>query len=1381
MSISLFNQNIKEARRDALVSHYLATHDFSSLPEGRSVTTADDLYEYLLLDTKISNAVTTSRLAEAVSSLQLFIHRSLEGYEGELGDDAAQYLAKDAFLDNWDQYNKRYSTWAGKEKLRFYAGNYVEPSLRMRKTELFKILEASLETGKLNNEQVYNSLVKYMQDYQERADLEYISSCTNDDTNDIYYIGRYDSYPARYYWRKAKLDESNEPTEWSEWYPVDLKCSMATENVIFPIIINNILHIYWHTEELAQGEDTNAQKINVYNEMAIDKNGAWRITKKETLSEIKTLGKLINLPAIAKEHAAKTLAVASLPFLPWEEKGLICIDQSYDKENKVMHFLCQDTDKNLYVNSLSLVRHLNYLPITHPNIVYGEKLQGLENILNADVYALSVDNGSVILEYSMGEGDKKESYKYFVILNKYPALLLHGGGQIIGKEAKNIDSFEPTEYLINPKITYSDNKKHVSIISGIISGIIFGTIDFEVTLDIDGKNFTVKCNSATDAILIPGSRVEEGESKTFTINSDNKITFGTGYGTAIGYLSFVLKDIYPDVEAWDVVPTKYGVVNSDQITLVPPENSTCPAFGFGYIEHNYPMFDLTGWLAHTNDSKMFEYLYRYELQSDKHIGGMAAFSGHNGMYLWEIFFHIPYLVATRFATGQRFEEAERWYKYIFNSAGYHDEDGHVLTDGNGQPRYWNCYPLQQDVAWDSLVTMPASTDPDVIANADPMHYKLAIFQHTLDLLISRGDAAYRLLDRDTLTEAKMYYVQALQLLGPRPDLRVTSSWDNPTLSVEAGKIENPATRSGEGTLLTFAQWLRAGDTNEMGDGDFLPPYNDVLLAYWDKLEVRLYNLRHNLSLNGQPLNMPLFATPVDPAELHRQQSGGDGVQGDVSSASNGDTGWRYPLLADHARYAVGQLTQFGSSLLGALERRDGEQLTLLLQTQQIAVLGQQQDIAQKNLESLTVSLESLNTSRDSAEMRKKYFDGLINGDLSATEIAGLTQRSSAIVANLVSTALVITGGALSSIPNTFGLANGGGDFGAPLHAAAQASQTSAMVLDQSATVSEITANYQRRKEDWGLQRDIADKEISQIESQIESLKVQITMQQKQISLAEMESANAQAVYDLQSSRFTGQVLYNWMVSRLSTLYHQLYDATVPVCIQAREALKRELGNNRMDGIFSTPVWNDLYQGLLAGEGLTTELQKLESVWIQNSANGLEAIRTVSLASLRGEKNGSLNDAVSLVLGGKADAAEVGKLHLDAETGIFSAVLGMSALNLAEDYGSTGRGKKLFTKSIAVTLPTLLGPYQDIAATLSDSNGTVATLSHGMEDTGRFVVNFDDSRFLPFEGMDPTSLKLTLSIFNVKGADDAAPNQRFIVENLSDIIFHIRYIMRDSQS
>ncbi|EOZ9390971.1 neuraminidase-like domain-containing protein [Enterobacter cancerogenus] len=1216
MSISLFNQNLKEARRDALVSHYLATHDFSSLPEGSSVTTADDLYEYLLLDTKISNAVTTSRLAEAISSLQLFIHRSLEGYDGELADGATQYLAQGAFLNNWDQYNKRYSTWAGKEKLRFYAGNYVEPSLRLGKTNLFKTFEQQLNQGKLTTELVYSAVRFYLDGYDKYAHLKYLSASYYD--NEIYIVA---CNGDEYFWRKLSLASPGINTEWHPLPP-----TQPHENNIYIIKEDGSLYLLYASKGRRQ--------IN-----------------NESFYIFKTYKYLLSQESWRRVEVSEDIGIAVKSLAPGfivQQDTLISgvIKHKVNEEEKAVINYCivkDDTKPNTY------------------------DLRITPTVLN-----------------------NNEGYKLFV--DGIRVALTEG---VMTSEGFFMDDY-PKSFEIK---TPSDDS--------LVMNIYYPQTFLGNLLD-DGKIFIVV---TTD---------EEGTVREWDLSAP-KIS---------GHL---------DMAAF------YDAGSDD-------------FFGYGYQ-------------SEINSAGAWDIL--------NHSG--EAFDGPFNIYLWEIFFHIPYLVAARFAAEHRFEEAERWYKYIFNSAGYRDEDGKVLTDDNGQPRYWNCYPLQQDVAWDSFAAMPASTDPDVIATADPMHYKLAIFEHTLDLLIARGDAAYRLLERDTLTEAKMYYVQALQLLGPRPDIRVTNTWLNPTLAGEAGAIQEPVTRSSERASLTFVQWLRAGDTNEMGDGDFLPPYNDVLLAYWDKLDIRLYNLRHNLSLDGQPLSLPLFATPVDPAELHRQQSGGDGVQGDVSPADGKNTGWRYPLLAIKAQESVNRLKEFGSGLLSALEKQDSEKVTMLLQSQQSNVLDLQQEIAQKNLDGLNAELAALNSSREGLVLNQQYYTSLINGDLSAAEAAGLELRGGSMLSNTAAGIALLPAGALRAIPNIFGLADGGSDFGAPVEAAAQNMQIAAQVLDQSAAVSEITASYQRRAADWRQQSELAAKSIEETDNRIDSLKAQIAMQQKQIAMAEMEYANQQAYLDLYNSCFTGLTLYSWMVSRLSSLYYQLYDATIPVCIQAREALKRELGNNRADGIFSTPVWNNLYQGLLAGEGLTTGLQKLENVWIQNSANGLEATRTVSLAALRGEESGSLNAVITGMFNNSPDTAEVGKLNLDAETGIFSAVLDMSALKLADDYGSTSSNKNLFIKSIAVTLPTLLGPYQDIAATLSDSNGTVATLSHGMQDTGRFIVNFDDSRFLPFEGSDPTTLVLTLSIFNVKEAGDAAPNQRSIVENLSDVIFHIRYIIRDRQS
>ena len=59
----------------------------------------------------------------------------------------------------------------------------------------------------------------------------------------------------------------------------------------------------------------------------------------------------------------------------------------------------------------------------------------------------------------------------------------------------------------------------------------------------------------------------------------------------------------------------------------------------------------------------------------------------------------------------------------------------------------------------------------------------------LDLLIARGDKAYRMQERDTLNEAKMWYMQALGLLGDKPVSIFSNGWENPSLSNAADKTQ----------------------------------------------------------------------------------------------------------------------------------------------------------------------------------------------------------------------------------------------------------------------------------------------------------------------------------------------------------------------------------------------------------------------------------------------------------------------------------------------------------------------------------------------------------------------------------------------------------------
>ncbi len=61
---------------------------------------------------------------------------------------------------------------------------------------------------------------------------------------------------------------------------------------------------------------------------------------------------------------------------------------------------------------------------------------------------------------------------------------------------------------------------------------------------------------------------------------------------------------------------------------------------------------------------------------------------HGGVYAtynWELFYHIPLFIATRLSQDQRFDEAQRWFHYIFDP---------TETEGTLPYRFWKIKPFQ---------------------------------------------------------------------------------------------------------------------------------------------------------------------------------------------------------------------------------------------------------------------------------------------------------------------------------------------------------------------------------------------------------------------------------------------------------------------------------------------------------------------------------------------------------------------------------------------------------------------------------------------------------------------------------------------------------------
>src|SRR5262249_17487775 len=115
---------------------------------------------------------------------------------------------------------------------------------------------------------------------------------------------------------------------------------------------------------------------------------------------------------------------------------------------------------------------------------------------------------------------------------------------------------------------------------------------------------------------------------------------------------------------------------------------------------------------------------------------------------------------------------------------------------------------------------------------------------------------------------------------------------------------------------------------------FCVPPNKELLQYWDRVEDRLYKIRHCLDISGVRRQLPLFAPALDPGLLVRAKAAGVSLEDVLNVTSGNLPPYRFSYLIEKAKQHVAAVQGFGAALLSALEKRDFEELNLLRTVQQ---------------------------------------------------------------------------------------------------------------------------------------------------------------------------------------------------------------------------------------------------------------------------------------------------------------------------------------------------------------------------------------------------------------------------------------------------------------
>lgn len=203
---------LRRRKRDALVSYLLNMLSFQD---------SNQLFEYFLVDPGMEPVVQTSRLRLALSSVQTFVQRCLLNLENGNTTAPAKNVAPAAIRADWWEWMKRYRVWQANREIFLFPENWMDPELRLDKTDLFQALEGELLQGDVTGDLVEDAFLTYLKGLDLRARLDIVvtyleQDAVNPGLSTLHVLGRTYGHPHKYFYRTYVN------SVWSGWVPVSL-------------------------------------------------------------------------------------------------------------------------------------------------------------------------------------------------------------------------------------------------------------------------------------------------------------------------------------------------------------------------------------------------------------------------------------------------------------------------------------------------------------------------------------------------------------------------------------------------------------------------------------------------------------------------------------------------------------------------------------------------------------------------------------------------------------------------------------------------------------------------------------------------------------------------------------------------------------------------------------------------------------------------------------------------------------------------------------------------------------------------------------------------------------------------------------------------------
>lgn len=1326
MSQSIIN-DLLEQRRTALVEYCLGFMGASAGPFN-IIKNVDHLNELLRLDSLDSHKVPSAWGAEAISSAQKFIHAAYQKLEpGYLKTDFPE-----DDLKRWEFY-RNYPDWAALMLLAFYPENYMTPFARTNTTSLFQALVTDLNQARLSTDSVLVALRNYLKSFEEICNLEVISAFLHGKAavdGRFFFVGRERVSPFRHYWREAKIEltptcNAVSPAAWNEWNIIDVGVT-GTVLDMRPVFWGGRPCLVWAqlTDPIGvKGEPGYVPFKLEINVAFRSQNGDWSPTSnlQSTTSDV--------APAAGSRLIATVRSTESHP------NGCLGV---------------------LFLNGAEpaqpVVRDVLFRPVPIDDGSWLKKLAERFASVSTVQHSLTAQTQPKIATTVSTPG----TLTVFYALEAF--LLTHSTGDILA--VRGVCKANRVGKVAKVKFDLT--------LSGTPSG--------DDPTQTEGE-FSGQGEWGTDWLFY--KRNSGGFTSDFTFSFGEKTT-AQGYGRK----QFVLN--MRDIVGFDPAVVESNRGDAAQF-LAFNKPGTLARVRLNSLFGPYLVA-----LANVSVDAVLDWTTQFLEEPASEAGAVSepngAFNGANGLYFWELFFHLAHLLAIRLRDENRYREAEIWLRRIFDPQAIADTPSNPGKPSD-KPLYWRCRPLVSD--GHPGYENEAGDDPYAISMSTPRHFRILVFINYVINLIEEGDRYYRQQTRDSLVAAKQCYEQAQRLMGDPPLTRSMTDWQTRKLGtlIEESPI-GPALEAFEKThVYSLANIPPSAPTapamGQLASEWFKLPTNERLLSLFQTPRQRLHNLREWLTIDGKPLDVPLYEAPGDPGQLLRDLAAGGSAGSRPMGGRAGVNAYNWRVTFELALRSVQALQEYGNQVLRFMEQRDAAQQGELQQRHLVEQGEWTKTLQEKSIAQMEATLEALRQSRKVVQQRADEYSAWWDEGITDEEYKVMVDLHSAKQLNQASVAIQAGAGAISAIPKIFGMSNGGAHPEGVPAALAYGLQIASMGKQADAEKRSVTEGYRLRSREWRLQLNLAQAELLAMDEQIKAQEIAVEAARSSLELAVLTNRQTLAVYDFLQKRTTHSALYGWLLGQLKALYYQAFDATVSLCISAQASRSAQTGDYDSQALVPQ-AWSDPHHGLTAGDQLRAFLMRLERDHVQSFERRLERVKTVSLRELFDDPFETQTDADSWV---KA---------LDKLKNTGRLAFNVSELNLNRD--NPGEYCRLI-RSVETELPALFGPFQNARATVTQTGsrtvirpapkaveylhesgsssvpegllfntrvGQQIGISRGVADDGRVMDDQDAGLLRPFEHTGAVSSWLIDFPWWNKEP------QASVLASLTDIIFHIRY-------